>query len=40
MHEHVAVTDYRTSAVPSFLLLVDKQGEVICDGLAHSERES
>lgn len=40
MHKHVAVTDYCTSADPSCLLLADKQGEVICDGLAHSERES
>lgn len=40
IHKHIAVTDYCTSADPSCLLLVDKQGEVICAGLAHSERES
>lgn len=40
MHKRVAVTDYCTSADPLCLLLVDKQGEVIPAGLAHSEGES
>lgn len=39
MDKHIAVADCCTSADRLCLLLADKQGEVICDGLAHSERE-